>query len=312
MTTSTKSQFLEGLSRRFAKLEKLDRSLSLFEIGDGVATIYVRYSKLHAGGRRTFYGLRRDDLRRLEGRNSYVVFLWDGQREPLFVRYAEYEPIFSELTPASDGQFKAQVYLDKDSTDLYVANAGRYNVESGFGWNVIEQATKLTPVDKLPPLSHPQVQTLLGSIGARKGYDVWIPPNDRPQLDWDLTPKFRLQKDIVGFDSILPVIEEVDVIWVARGSKRLQALFEVEHSTPIYSGLLRFNDVHLAASDTATRYSIVAEESRRALFSRQLRRPTFKSSGLVEVCTFLDYQSVHSWFHRLVEPRSHTVKSSSK
>jgi hypothetical protein len=177
--------------------------LSLFDIGDGGATIYVRYSKLHAGGRRTFYGLRRDDLRRLEGRNSYVVFLWDGQREPLFVRYAEYEPVFSELAPASDGQFKAQVYLDRDGTDLYIANAGRYNVEGGFGWDVIEQATKLMPADKIPLLSHQQVQTLLGSIGARKGYDVWIPPNDRLQLDWGLTPKFHLQKNIAGFDTIL-------------------------------------------------------------------------------------------------------------
>ena len=248
----------------------------------------------------------------MEGRNSYVVFLWDGQREPLFIRYAEYEPVFSELSPASDGQFKAQVYLDKDGTDLYVANAGRYNVEGGFGWDVIEHGTKLIAADNIPSLSHQQVQTLLGSIGARKGYGIWIPPNDRLQLDWGLTPKFHLQENILGFDTILPVIEEVDVIWVAKGSNKLQALFEVEHSTPIYSGLLRFNDVHLAASDTATRFSIVAEESRRALFSRQLRRPTFKSSGLVEVCTFLDYQSVYSWFHRLVEPRSPAFGTSSK
>src|SRR6266581_4155540 len=241
MTTSTKSRFLEELSKRFGKITKLDRSLSLFDIGDGAATIYVRYSKLHAGGRRTFYGLRLSDLRRLEGRNAYVVFLWDGQREPLFVRYAEYEPVFSELTPASDGQFKAQVYLDKDGTDLYIANAGRYNVESGFGWDVVEQATKLVPVDEIPLLSHQQVQTLLGSIGARKGYDIWIPPNDRLQLDWSLAPKFHPQNRIFGFDTILPVIEEVDVIWVVKGSNKLRALFEVEHSTPIYSGLLRFN-----------------------------------------------------------------------
>jgi hypothetical protein len=78
---------LEGLSRRFAKLEKLDRSLSLFEIGDGVATIYVRYSKLHAGGRRTFYGLRRDDLRRLGVLRDFKRYLKWSIRHPFTLAY---------------------------------------------------------------------------------------------------------------------------------------------------------------------------------------------------------------------------------
>jgi len=299
VTTSVKSQFLAELSKRFDKVSKLDNSLSLYEIGGGDAFVYIRYSKLHSNGKKTFYGLRRDDLRRLEGKNSYIVFLWDQQPDPLFIRLAEYEPVFNDLVPASDGQFKVQVYLGKDNTDLYVANSGRYNVEGNYGWDFFEQATKLLPAHSIPPLSHPQVQTLLGSIGAQKGYDVWIPANDRPQLDWGLAKQFQLREKVLGFESILPIIEEIDVIWIDKGSNKLRALFEVEHSTPIYSGLLRFNDVHLTASSGTTRYSIVAEESRRALFSRQLGRPTFKLSGLLEVCTFLDYQSAFSWFARL-------------
>ena len=299
MTTSAKFQFLAELSKRFDKVRKLDDSLSLYEIGDGDAFIYIRYSKLHGGGKKTFYGLLRDDLRRLECRNAYIVFLWDNQPEPLFVRLAEYEPVFDDLVPASDGQFKVQVYLGKDNTDLYVAKAGRYNVEGNYGWESFEQATKLLPAHSLPSLSHPQIQTLLGSIGAQKGYDVWIPANDRLQLEWDLAKRFQLRENILGFESIFSIIEEIDVIWLDRGSNKLRALFEVEHSTPIYSGLLRFNDVHLTASSATTRYSIVAEESRRALFSRQLGRPTFRLSGLIESCTFLDYQSAYSWFARL-------------
>ncbi len=299
MTASVKSEFLAELSKRFGKVSKLDNSLSLYEIGGGDAFIYIRYSKLHASGKKTFYGLRRDDLRRLEGKNAYVVFLWDEQPEPLFVRLAEYEPVFNDLVPASDGQFKVQVYFGKDYTDLYVAKSGRYNVEGNYGWDVFEQATKLVPAHSIPPLSHPQVQTLLGSIGAHKGYDVWIPANDRLQLDWGLAKQFQLRDNILGFESILSVIEEIDVIWIEKGSNRLRALFEVEHSTPIYSGLLRFNDVHLTAASATTRYSIVADESRRALLSRQLARPTFKLSGLLEMCTFLDYQSAFSWFARL-------------
>jgi hypothetical protein len=44
-----------------------------------------------------------------------------------------------------------------------------------------------------------------------------------------------------------PVLSEVDVVWVRRGAGDLVALFDVEHTTSVYSGLLRFNDVHLIA-----------------------------------------------------------------
>ena len=33
---------------------------------------------------------------------------------------------------------------------------------------------------------------------------------------------------------------EIDVVWVNSGSSAVDSLFEVEHSTPVYSGLLRF------------------------------------------------------------------------
>src|SRR5437899_3035544 len=62
-------------------------------------------------------------------------------------------------------------------------------------------------------LTHSQVQTLLGSIGARKGHNIWLPRNDRNKMDWNLARRFEF--------------------------------FEIEHSTPIYSGLLRFNDVRV-------------------------------------------------------------------
>ena len=38
------------------------------------------------------------------------------------------------------------------------------------------------------------------------------------------------------YEKIKGIIKEVDVIWIMRGSSDLQAMFEVEHSTPIYSG----------------------------------------------------------------------------
>ena len=90
-------------------------------------------------------------------------------------------------------------------------------------------------------------------------------------------------------------MEEVDVMWVIRGAAAPSALFEIEYSTPIYSGLLRFNDVHLVAPQLKSRYHIVAAEDRRAQFVRLINRPTFRSSGLIEACSFLDYQQLFNW-----------------
>jgi hypothetical protein len=70
VTNKTKGEFLETLTNRYGgSLRKLDRSQSLYEMGGGVVRIYIRYSKVHPGNR-TFYGLREEDLQRLEGHPS--------------------------------------------------------------------------------------------------------------------------------------------------------------------------------------------------------------------------------------------------
>jgi type II restriction enzyme len=105
------------------------------------------------------------------------------------------------------------------------------------------------------------------------------------------------------FNAVRAALEEIDVMWIERGAGRLRALFEVEHSTPIYSGLLRFNDVLLTSPDLGARFTIVSNDERRSLFIRQLNRPTFHVSKLDENCTFMEYASVYNWHLRLSRPQ---------
>lgn len=102
MPANIKAKFVDGVQQRFGRLRKLEHSQSLYEVGDGVARIYVRYSRVH-GKYKTFYGLRQDDLRQLEGHNSVICFLWDGQQEPLVVPFSDYEEILLSTAPAGDG-----------------------------------------------------------------------------------------------------------------------------------------------------------------------------------------------------------------
>ena len=114
MVNQTKIDFLNELKKKYGALKKLPKSLSLFDIGEN-ARIYIRYSKVHHKRNQAFFGLRKEDLLQLEGRNSFLVFLWGSQDEPVFIPYSEFEDVFQSLAPASDGQFKVQIFL-QDST----------------------------------------------------------------------------------------------------------------------------------------------------------------------------------------------------
>ena len=286
--------FLRELAERTGEPKRLGRSRSLFEIGDGQAFVYVRYSRVHPKGA-TFYGLRAEDLRELEGRTAFIALLWDGQEEPLLLPLAEFAGLFEESEPAADGQFKAQVYLRGDHpTEFYVTQAGRHNVEPYFGWTPLLNALA-DAREETPELDHSQVQTLLGAIGDARGMDVWIPPNDRSKMDWSLAQPFPFRSAIPpGLDAVL---REIDVVWMTRGGSIPVSLYEVERSTPIYSGLLRFNDTHLTIGETA-KFTVVSDENRRGLFARQLRRPTFQASGLDKLCGFMTYGEVFRWRQR--------------
>jgi hypothetical protein len=299
MPKPVKEQFLKELRQRFPSLKKLEGSQSLFEIPETSSRVYVRYSKVHPDGR-TFFGLRQVDLRQLEGQRSVICFLWEGQTTPLLIPFPAFEDVFASLTPADDGQYKAQVYSDPASTELYIANAGRFGVEGYFGWNELNTPADSKTRSQASVLGHSQVQTILGAIGFAKGNDIWCPQVDRAGLDWTVADQFPLHNSLPHrFQAVEPVLSEVDVVWMNRGAGDLVALFEVEHTTSIYSGLLRFNDVHLVAPDLHPRFSIVANDTRRSLYVRQVNRPTFQRSGLAEVCTFMEYENVLDWYSRI-------------
>ncbi len=305
MPNPAKEKFLADIRQKFGNITKLANSNSLFDICGGGARVYIRYSKVHGKGV-TFYGLRKEDLKHIEGRPAFLVFLWDNQDEPLFVPFAAYEQVFKTAEPASDGQYKAQIQLGNESTELYLARAGKFNLEGLSGWDQLSNLLKITSAEITPELSHSQVQTILSAIGASKGYDIWVPRNDRGKLDPTLLEGTISRNELPStLACISAVAEEIDVVWLEKGSNRVRSLFEIEHTTPIYSALLRFNDVHLAVPDANQSFQIIAQDSRRPTFVRQLNRPTFRASGLNQICTFLEYRNVFAWFQRLF-PRRET------
>ncbi|MBI3596401.1 MAG: hypothetical protein HY203_04525 [Nitrospirae bacterium] len=302
MPSLKRKEFLSCLEHEFGKLKKLGTSASLFIIRDKVR-VYVRYSKVHNHGS-TFFGLRQEDIALLEGFTSFIALLWDGQKEPLLIPYQQFSDVFQSVEPASDGQYKAHIYMSEEGTDLHIVRAGRFGVDSYFGLvelraAVLERSDELLTVE----LSHHQIQTIVGAIGALTGHAVYIPTNDRPFLDWSIVDQFKLTNEVPSTGRHAPAtsLSFIDVLWTHPTRNLLTAAFEVEHSTPIYSGLLRFNDVHIDFK--LPRAGIIAQAERKEAFLRQINRRTFRASGLNEICLFYSYNDIYGWYQRLRSER---------
>lgn len=141
-----------------------------------------------------------------------------------------------------------------------------------------------------------KIQSLLASIGARMGMRIWLPRNDRSAVlsEWGDETHPLLDVLPLNYDeTTLRTIENIDVLWL-KGRSIVRA-FEVEHTTSIYSGILRMADLLALQPNLDIRAHIVAPYSRREKVFQEIRRPVFsllEKGPLSESCTYLSYDSV--------------------
>lgn len=141
-----------------------------------------------------------------------------------------------------------------------------------------------------------KIQALLASIGAKMGMRIWIPRNDRSSVlaEWPNDRDVLLDELPLNYDeTTLRTIEQIDVLWLRR--RAIVRAFEVEHTTSIYSGLLRMADLLALQPNMDIKLHIVAPAERREKVFQEIRRPVFsllEKGPLSELCTFLSYDSV--------------------
>jgi type II restriction enzyme len=124
--------------------------------------------------------------------------------------------------------------------------------------------------------THTDVQGWLRDLGHALGFDVWVAANDRarPLGDGKLGDGClaALPPTLAAIDSV-PLI---DVIWLERGGERAVAAFEVEHTTSIYSGIVRMLDLASGAAQALRGLYLVAPDAREDEVRKQLARPAFR------------------------------------
>jgi type II restriction enzyme len=125
--------------------------------------------------------------------------------------------------------------------------------------------------------THTEIQGWLRDFGLGLGFQVWIAANDRSleYLDGRLGDGC-LERLPVELDGAVESVRLIDVVWLEAGGRRVAAAFEVEHSTSIYSGIVRMSDLALGSVVAAgTTMFLVAPDDRRDEVAQQLRRPAF-------------------------------------
>jgi predicted RNA-binding protein len=156
-----------------------------------------------------------------------------------------------------------------------------------------------------------RIQASLCRLGEAMGLHLWLPAADRSRVleHWAPRPGSLLDRLPLNYDeTTLDTIERIDVLWLK--GRTIRRAFEVEHSTAIYSGLLRMADLCALLPNINVRLHIVAPESRREKVFQEITRPVFsllEHAPLSERCTYIPYSSVEEL--ESLEHLSHTTDS---
>lgn len=127
--------------------------------------------------------------------------------------------------------------------------------------------------------THTEIQGWLRDLGLALGFDVWVASNDgsRPYAGGRLSdgcldrPPERLTAN-----GSAETVRLIDVIWLDKASRDVAAAFEVEHTTSIYSGIVRMLDLALGVEGgTARNFFLVAPDNREEDVRAQFARPAF-------------------------------------
>ncbi len=194
--------------------------------------------------------------------------------------YSQYDDLYSVLVRLQEGKPVAQ----KAAAPLLMAPPPAPDL------------IELTPdhVDEVLqaniPSDHVRMQWKLARLGLKAGERVWVPVGDQTRLRNAYDFNEFDAEFTAGIDLPHSYVENIDVVW--KQEFRIGAAYEIENSTSIYSGLLRFADLNILAPNTLYPMFVVAPQDRKNKLREQLRRPTFKQLELDKKVKFLSYEKV--------------------
>ena len=144
--------------------------------------------------------------------------------------------------------------------------------------------------------THEEMQWLLLKLGSDMGLDVWVARNDRNKqyngVSFSDVPRLRKELPRQFDEATNRTIELIDVLWLQKDA--IMAAFEVEHTSSIYSGLLRMSDLISMQPNLRINLYIVAPDERSDKVIAEVNRPTFArlNPSMPKICKFIPYSQL--------------------
>jgi type II restriction enzyme len=159
---------------------------------------------------------------------------------------------------------------DADALTQWQADLARVREDGARAAKALEQA-------RAGDHTHTEIQGWLRDLGRALGFQVWIAANDRARsYNGGRLAEGCLDTLPIAVENSLAVdtIRLIDVLWF--NGERVEAAFEVEHTTSIYSGIVRMLDLALGLpQQMAGAYFLVAPDEREDEVTAQFARPAF-------------------------------------
>ncbi len=262
---------------------------------------------IYNGGRIQFAGevaakVRSKDLaryfwRETEDRETWELMYFIVNEERVDVPLAKLNPFFGYSEIYAPRGF---TQIDQEKVKTFAANYGDIlGVLKSLEKN--EEIIPVAPVKtqvfeeeiERATTEHDEMQWRLIRLGELAKLDIWVPANDQgKQFEGNKFREHVLPEFQQGID-VPPTIKNIDVVW-KFGPYSIKSAFEIEHSTSVYSGILRLSDLRTETPNSTFPLFIVADQGRKRKVLNELLRPTFSSPALRlnEVVKYLSYDNI--------------------
>jgi len=153
----------------------------------------------------------------------------------------------------------------------------------------------LKPIVKIRESEHSKMIYLLGVLGQKAGFDVWIGIREQGEMYNKVKLSSLINNKRLNFRFIpvtnLDRVKQIDVIWLDEG--RIQYEFEVENTTAITDAIVRGSNI---PHNNIKRVIVIPKEREKLLY-RKLEEPILKESLVMDNWNFVFYNDLEKFYN---------------
>ena len=154
----------------------------------------------------------------------------------------------------------------------------------------------LKPIVKVRESEHSKMVYMLGTIGQKLRFDVWIGLREQSEIYNRVKLSSLINNKKTNFRFIptinLDMVKQIDVIWLDEG--RIKYEFEVENTTAITEAIVRGSNI---SHDNIKRLILIPKEREKLLY-RKLEEPILKEGVIKDKWSFIFYDDLEKFFNR--------------